>query len=145
MPQAFLMDQMFNILLPRRSKWLTLILLNSPVAFRALILAGWPWPQGRVSHGHRWARSAASSNGHNSTALCSCWSRLACWSWRQSHCLQLTLIYAQDMCILRRKDLGSNCKDYSIVGALVVHSIQDSLFQVWQWNKYPDPTEDTTD
>lgn len=46
--------------------------------------------------------------------------------------LHVPLIYAQDMCILRRKDLENNCKDYSIVGTLVVHSIQESVFQVWQ-------------
>lgn len=83
-PRAILMGQMFNILLPQRSKWWTLILLQCPDTLT--LTPGKSFLLLSYFHCHRWSRSAASSNGCNSsTGL----SRLACWSWWQSYCLQL--------------------------------------------------------
>lgn len=108
----------------------------------------WPWPQGRVFppsyfHSHGWSRSASSSEGRNSsTGL----SRLACWSWWQSHCLQLTC--KVNICsgyMNSEKKIPRKSLQGLFNGAKVVPSIQESLFQVWQWNQPPGPTEDAAD
>lgn len=109
-PQATLMGQMFNILLPQRSKQWALILLQCPDTLTLTPGNSFPLP----FHCHGWSRSQPAVQGLTAALV---YPGLPAEADDRAiaSSLHAKLIYAQATWIMRRKALGNHHKGYLMV------------------------------